>query len=222
VRDAAERGKHRLLARRGRPLDHGRWLVLGPSVRHKLLGNVVEVLDGHQEHQRAAGLRQRSPIVRARAVAGGDGHRRAQPAMGDRDTCRGRRRECRADAWHDLEGDPGLRQRERLFAAAPEHERVAALQAHHPLPAVCQLHQQPFDVALGRGRAADRLAHVVQPRGRRREREHPRADQSIVHDRVGRQNALERLEREQLGVAWPGPDQRDEATPDRVGAVDRA
>ena len=52
--------------------------------------------------------------------------------MGDRDARVGGRRDARGDAGNDLEADACLGQRLGLLAAAAEHERVAALQPHHP------------------------------------------------------------------------------------------
>ena len=43
---------------------------------------------------------------------------------------------------HDLERHPGGRERQRFLAAAPEHERVAALQPHHAAAAARGANQQ--------------------------------------------------------------------------------
>ena len=55
--------------------------------------------------------------------------------MRDRDAGQRRRRERRADPWDHLEGNARCRQRERLLAAAPEHERITALEADDALAA---------------------------------------------------------------------------------------
>ena len=49
----------------------------------------------------------------------------------------------------DLERDAGARQRQRLFAAAPEHVRVAALEADDAQPAPRVLDQQAVEHVLG-------------------------------------------------------------------------
>ena len=54
--------------------------------------------------------------------------------MRDRDPGRGGHGGERRDAGHDLERDLRLGERERLLAAAPEDERVAALQADDAEP----------------------------------------------------------------------------------------
>ena len=66
-----------------------------------------------------------------RVLVPGD-HREARrhPPVRHRDARVGRRRDRAGDAGHDLEGDARGEARLRLFAAAPEHERVAALQPH--------------------------------------------------------------------------------------------
>ena len=64
------------------------------------------------------------------AVAGDDGERRRQAAVGDRDAGGCGRADGRTDAGHHLAGDALLGERDGLLAAAAEHEGVAALQAH--------------------------------------------------------------------------------------------
>ena len=66
------------------------------------------------------------------------------------------------DAGHDLERDAGLAQHQRLLAAAPEHERVAALEAHDAAAGARVLDQQPVDLVLRHLRPAALLADVDQ------------------------------------------------------------
>ena len=68
------------------------------------------------------------------------------------------------DAGDDLERDPGLAQHERLLAAAAEHERVAALEAHDALARPRVLDQQPVRLLLRELRAVALLADVDQLR----------------------------------------------------------
>ena len=49
---------------------------------------------------------------------------------------------------HDLERNPGRRERQRFFPAAAEHERVAALEADHAPAAARGANQQPVDDLL--------------------------------------------------------------------------
>ncbi len=50
---------------------------------------------------------------------------------------------------HDLERDLGVAQRERLLAAAPEHERVTALQSHDRLARLGAGEDQRLGLLLG-------------------------------------------------------------------------
>ena len=60
------------------------------------------------------------------------------------------------DARHDLEADAGGAQCQRFFAAATEHERIAALQPHYALAATRRTNHQPLivccDIAWRRAR----------------------------------------------------------------------
>src|SRR5207342_627125 len=49
---------------------------------------------------------------------------------------------------------------ERLLAAASEHERVAALEAHHPASGLSVLDEQPVDLLLRQRVVPGGLAHV--------------------------------------------------------------
>ena len=76
---------------------------------------------------------QRPPVdvgLAGPPVAGDHGERGGDAAVGDRDAGGGGGGDRRGDPGHDLERDAGLGQGEGLLAAAPEHERVAALQPH--------------------------------------------------------------------------------------------
>ena len=91
---------------------------------------LLEALEPHEEHQRAAGRRERIVVGLAAvgAVAARNGDAVGDAAVRDGDQCRGGNRRDRRDAGDDLEVDPGLGERERFFAATTEDERVAALE----------------------------------------------------------------------------------------------
>ena len=59
---------------------------------------------------------------------------------------------------HDLAGNAGQRQRQRLFGAAAEHERVAALEPHHALALPRGANHQRVDRLLLHAGAAGPLA----------------------------------------------------------------
>src|SRR3712207_7303225 len=56
--------------------------------------------------------------------------------------------------------DAGLAAREDLLPAAPVHERVAALEPDHHVPALRALDEDPVDLVLRHGVVAGGLAHV--------------------------------------------------------------
>ena len=106
------------------------------------------------------------------------------PAMRDGDPGQRGRGHGRADAGHDLEGDAGLGEGERFFAAAAEDEGIAALEAHHALAALGGADQDAVDLLLGDVVAARALADVEALR-LARELEHGRVHQRVVEDEVG-------------------------------------
>src|SRR6267378_1866126 len=64
----------------------------------------------------------------------------------------------RGDARHHRTGDAGTAQRLDLFAAASEHEGVAALQAHHALARLGRIDQTRVDGVLADPRFSDPTA----------------------------------------------------------------
>ena len=81
-------------------------------------------------------------------VAGDEGDGGGVVAVGDGDAGIGGCRDPGRDAGHDLELDPRRAQRLALLAAAPEDERVAALQPNHALAAARRLDQHRADLTL--------------------------------------------------------------------------
>ena len=80
--------------------------------------------------------------------------------MGDRNTRIGRHGDCRGHARNDLKRHALLFQQQRFLAAAPEDERVSALQAHDAFPFFRFVGQQLVDVALLHRMVRGRLADV--------------------------------------------------------------
>ncbi len=120
-----------------------------------------------------------------------------------------------ADAGDDADRHAVLHQRLRLFAAAPEDERIAALQPQHALAVARQIDQPQRDVALfGRGFAAafagiDRLGaglRPVQDRG---------LDQRVIDDHIG---LPQRIETHAGSAAPDRRDRRRTARPSRAEA----
>src|SRR5215469_4716464 len=78
--------------------------------------------------------------------------------MSDRDSGVGRYRDRAGHAGNYLDRDTGPDARKRFFAAAAEHERVAALEPDHAVPGLGALHDQRVDLVLGQPVRAWRLA----------------------------------------------------------------
>jgi len=74
--------------------------------------------------------------------------------MRHRNRCETRFGERRRDAGHDLEGNPGLRERQCFFAAASKNKWVAALEPHHPSSAASRADKRAVDGLLPDGLGA--------------------------------------------------------------------
>ena len=145
---------------------------------------LLDPLEPHEEHERAAGRGERRVVGLAAvgAVPARDRDAVGDAAMGDGDQCRGRHGRDRRDAGDDLEGNAGLGERERLLAAATEDERVAAL--------------EPDDVEAGRRRrrrAGCVTASCFMPGARDHERVVGRlVDELLGDERVGDEHVARR------------------------------
>ena len=98
-------------------------------------------------------------------------------------------------------------ERLRLLPTTPEHERVAALQPHHGAPGSRELHERAVDLLLRHGRLAGTLPHVPQLRVGPRPLEHTRRHKTVVQDRVGLGDQVERAPGDQAGIAGTCADQ---------------
>ncbi len=95
-----------------------------------------------------------------------------------------------------------------LLAAAPEHERVTALEPRHALAGARQLQQQlvdPLLLAALAGLLADENALGVAPRAL----EHRLPDQAVVENHVRLLQQLQCAQGQQVRIAGPGADQVD-------------
>src|SRR3546814_5075951 len=120
--------------------------------------------------------------------------------------------EMRISDWSSDVCSSDLRgERQRLFAAPAEDERIAPLQPQHaPVPA--GLADQPsMDVVLSGGRPARALADVDEQRVRTRCGQDIVADQRVVEDDVRRLDRPQRQQRQKPRVARAGADQPDRA-----------
>ena len=115
----------------------------------------------------------------------------------------GRRRHGRQrrDARHDLERDPGGRERERFLAAAAEHERVAALEAHGLEAPSAEVDEQLVQLRLLQLGARDQERVVGRLGDELWRNEH------VVDERLARADELEASRRDQPRVARARADQ---------------
>ena len=147
-------------------------------------------------------------------VAGDDGERRGEAAMGERDAGDRGHRDGARDARHDLDVDAGVAAERDLLAAAPEDERVAALEPHDLLAVAGEGDEQLVDGVLRHRVVAGELADV-DDLGAERDAlggepvEHPAGAEPVGDDHVGRLERAESAEREQAGVAGAGAHERD-------------
>ncbi len=98
-------------------------------------------------------------------------------------------------------GEPGGREGERLLAAAPEHERVAALQPHRLEALPPQIDEQLVQLLLPELGARDH-ERVLGRLG-----DELRRDEHVVHERVARTHEVEPARGDQPGVARACADQ---------------
>jgi hypothetical protein len=208
--DVGERSAdHALVGERPALDDRHRFARRAPAVDEPLR-DAVEPAHAHVEDERPRERGERRPVdlrlvLAGILVAGDEGDGRGHAALRHRDPGVGRRRDAGGDARHDREVDRRRAQQLGLLAAAPEHERVAALQAHHRPPAGPVLDQQPVDLLLRHLRPAALLADVDElgPHAV----EDPRRDQPVMQDHVGGVDQLARPYRQQPRVAGTGTDE---------------
>ena len=149
-------------------------------------------------------------LPRCADVAGHHGDRRSQAPLRDGHARRGRHGEGRGHPGDHLEGHARGPEGCGLLAAPPEHEGVAALQAHHRRRPAAVLHQESVDVGLAlRTGLPDALAHV-DPHGLgRRQVQEPAVHEAVEDDDVGPPQQLGPPPGEQPRVAGAGPHQVD-------------
>ena len=154
VGDGREGRPHRLLIGPGAVAHRGDRRVRRAAALDQPAGDLADAPGAHEDHERAAGARERVPVdvgaVLGRVLVAGDhGEVRRHAAVGDRDAGVRRRPDGAGDAGDDLERDPGGGQGLGLLAAAAEHERIAALEAHDAAGATPGLDEHLVDLLLG-------------------------------------------------------------------------
>jgi len=201
--------KHPLLGRG--PLFHQRHRHLGGhAMRAQVVADMAGAFEAHVKHHRLTRLHQRRPVQIQRAVLQMAGHEHARLsviAMGQGNAGIGRATGGGGHPRHHLEGNSGRHQRLDFLAAAPEDERIAALEPQHSPASQGQIHQQLIDVLLRQGVMVRFLADEDPFDPRFQQLQNRRSDQSVVHRDVGLLHQPQRLERQQLGIAGAGAHQ---------------
>jgi hypothetical protein len=146
-----------------------------------------------------------------RIMAGEKGHRVVRLAVGHGNARIGQTADARRDARHDAERHLVLDQRQRLFPAPAEHERIAAFQSQDAAPGARQLDEPERNVPLLRRRLAAALAGKDHLGTRPRPLQARFIDQRIMHDHIGLHQRMDREHRHQAGIAGAGADQPDMA-----------
>ena len=135
---------------------------------------------------------------------------RRRVAHRDRDAGVGGGGDGRRDAGHDLEGHAGREQGAGLLAAAGEHERIAALEAHDLLAPPAALDQQRVDLRPGASwPGPGALPTLMRSAPRRRQVEQAGDREPVVDDDVGAAEHLGAPHGQQPGITGSGTHQVD-------------
>ena len=212
----------RLLGKRGHrgdnaPLTCGRTLLqhrrrsVGAHARvQQARHDIGKRTDAHEEHERALRAHERlevDVVIGAGAlVAGDDVQRRREIAVRHGNAVVGGNGDGRRDAGHDFVGHAMLGEQLELLAAAAEHERVAALQAHDLVAGERLVEQHLADLLLAHRVVRSALAHVDRARVARNAGQHAIAHERVVHDHVGLLQHVVALAREQPRIARASAD----------------
>ncbi len=196
-----------------RPPTHGgNGRVRITSARDEGLGDLCDPPGTHQDHERAAGPGERVPVdvgavLGGILVTGHDREVRRHAAVRHRDARVGGRRDRARDAGDDLERHAGRDARFGFLAAASEHERVAALQAHDRAGRRAARDEQGVDLVLAERGAAGRLADVDELSAGPGELEERRGRQPVVDDDVGGAQQELPAAGQQARIPRPGADE---------------
>ena len=99
-------------------------------------------------------------------------------------------------------------QRLRVVAAAPEHERIAALQPHEAAAASRRTNHHGVDFLLRQGVAPGSLADE-EPLGAASQREHPLVHQRVVQHKIRAPQPRQRFASQERRVTGSGADERN-------------
>ena len=136
---------------------------------------------------------------------------RCDAAVTYRNTRVSRHRDCRGNARNDLKFYAGSDKLQGFFAAAPEHERVTALEArnHATGKFTGELHQQLVDFGLFDLVVRRHLAHIDHLGFRIAESENRGRNETVIDHHVGLLNDFLAAERQEPRVTRTRTDQID-------------
>ena len=166
--------------------------------------------EAHIDHHRRLLAGEAGPVD-ARglvgAMGGDEGEPRRLVAEGERQLGLGGAAERSGDAGNDDDGDILLAQALDLFAAAAEHEGIAALETNHLAAGSRGVDQPAVDLVLAdaglAAALADEHALGVAPHAV----EHRVGDELVVEYDIGVLQHLQRAQRQQVGIARAGAHQ---------------
>ena len=210
--DASERRDDDAFLGERRRSDHGGRRVGRQAAAHQRVRDFAQAMHRHVDDDRLPGARERAPVeVLVLAVAGCENHRAIDAAERGGDRRPRQRREPRGHARDHAERHARCGERRRFLAAAPEYERIAALEPQHAFARAREFDQPLADIRLHRRGSAAALAGEFEPRLFAGKRQHPAIDQRVMHHDVGLGEPGEGIEREQARVAGAGAGEPDMA-----------
>ncbi len=187
--DRVQRGPHRPLLGSCPPAHRGNRRGAIAPARDQRLRNLADAARAHQHDDGPAGARERVPVGVGRSlgrifVTGHDRDAGGKSAVRHRNPGVGGRGNRARDTGDHFERDARVAARFGFFAAATEHERVAALQPNDFETGFPALDEQFVDLVLRHRDAAGRLAHIDELRVSRREFEQRGRREPVVHDHL--------------------------------------
>src|SRR2546421_3521178 len=118
-------------------------------------------------------------------------------------------------------GCAGGNQIAHLLAASAEDERITSFEANDEMTLPCELDETRGDLRLPRAAPARALAHVLEARIRPAQGQGFGAYQRVVEHMVRVRQKLSAADRDQVGIARSGADERDAPPCAQIRARDR-
>jgi hypothetical protein len=186
-------------------------LIGGATTIDQRRADLLELSGRHEHHQRVDCRRDALEVDLSAGCCRGSHHGEAgsDSAVGKRDARVRRNRGRRGHSGHDLERDSSVGAGKRLFSAAAEDERIAALQTNDDRTGSRVGDEQRVDLLLLERRRSGLLAGVDALRAAGREIQQRGSCETVIHDHVGLTKHLRSTQRHQPRVAGSRSDQID-------------